>query len=264
MVETRANSEIPSIPAETAPKASDAVLSLSDVAISFAPAVLWLWYVRREDVREPEPRLLVLSAFVLGCGATSAIAVLRPRIEHLLPSLPGLPGALVDAFLATALPEEAAKLLAVAAACLWSREWNEPMDGIVYGVAAGLGFASLENAYFVAASGDPWVVVGRAFTANLAHAAFTGGAAFFIGLARLRLRRGLPLAVLGVALAVLLHGVYDLFLFSVPRFSLISLLLVLPLALALLGLRIRWAQARGLMGEAVLREKRGGKATGKA
>jgi RsiW-degrading membrane proteinase PrsW (M82 family) len=220
--------------------------SLTDFLLAFAPAALWIWYVRREDVREPEPRLLVLFAFLNGCGAASLIATLRPRIEHLFPSIPGLPGGLLDAFVVTALPEELVKLSAVCLACLWSREWNEPMDGIVYGVAAGLGFASLENVYFLAQTGEPWLVAGRAFTANLAHAAFTGGAAFFIGLARLHYRGGVLLALLGVSLAVLFHGAYDLFLFSLPRWNVVSLLFVLPLALVLLGLRIRWAQAQEL------------------
>jgi protease PrsW len=214
---------------------------------AFAPAALWLWYVRREDVRDPEPRLLVLFAFLNGCGAALFIAVFRPRIEHFLPNVAGFPGELLDAFAATALPEELMKLAAVCLACLWSREWNEPMDGIVYGVAAGLGFASVENVYFVTATGEPLLIAGRAFTANLAHAAFTGGAAFFIGLARLRYRGGVLLGLAGVGLAVLFHGAYDLFLFSLPKWNVVSLLVVLPLALVLLGLRVRWSQARQLI-----------------
>ena len=112
--------------------------SFSDFLIAFLPAAAWLSYVRREDVREPEPRLLVLFALVLGCGAANVIAIVRPRIEHLVPSMPGIPGEILDAFVVTALPEEVVKLAAVCLACLWSREWNEPMDGIVYGVAAPL------------------------------------------------------------------------------------------------------------------------------
>jgi RsiW-degrading membrane proteinase PrsW (M82 family) len=220
------------------------VWSVTDVLIAFAPGVAWLWYVRREDVREPEPRLLVLFAFVLGCGAANVIAILRPRIEALVPALAGMPGELLDAFVVTALSEEVVKLLAVGLACVWSREWNEPMDGIVYGVAAGLGFASLENVYFLTAAGDPLVVVGRAFTANLAHAAFTGAAAFFLGLARLHYRFGILLAAGGLLVSVALHGVYDVFLFALPAWNLVSLLLILPLALVLLGLKVRWARQR--------------------
>jgi RsiW-degrading membrane proteinase PrsW (M82 family) len=220
------------------------VESVQNVLLAFAPGALWLWYVRRADVREPEPRLLVLLAFTLGCGVAEVIGRVRPRLESLLPHVPGLGGEIVDAFVTTAFPEEAAKLAAVCLACCWSREWNEPMDGIVYGVATGLGFASLENVYYLTAAGDPMIVVGRAFTANLAHAAFTGLAAFFIGLARLGYRGGAAFAAGGVALAVVLHGVYDLFLFSLPRWNLLSLLLILPLALVLLGLKVRWAQAR--------------------
>jgi protease PrsW len=232
------------------------VWSVSDVLIAFAPAILWLWYVRREDVKEPEPRLLVLFAFVLGCGAANAVGILRPRLEGMAPRIPGLGGELLDAFVITATPEELLKLLAVCLASLWSQEWNEPMDGIVYGVAAGLGFASLENVYFLTAFGSPMVVIGRAFTANLAHAAFTGMAAFFVGKARLHYPRGAPLALVGFALAVALHGAYDLFLFSLPKWNLVSLLLILPLALVLLGLKIRWAQIRGLPRQSVGQLKR--------
>jgi protease PrsW len=227
------------------------VWSFSDVALAFFPAVAWLWYVRREDVREPEPRLLVLFAFVLGCGSANLIGILRPRIESAIPTQAGIAADLVDAFVVTAAPEELVKLAAVMIASLWSRQWNEPMDGIVYGVAAGLGFAGLENVYFLAASGDPMVVFGRAFTANLAHAAFTGGAGFCLGLARLGRPFGKTVAVLGAFGAIVFHGAYDIFLFSLPSLNIVSLLLVLPLALVLLGLKIRWAQARSVQRDTI-------------
>ncbi len=223
----------------------DGMLSAADVLLGFLPGLLWLAYIWRKDDWEPEPRWLLLRVFLLGCAAALLIARLRPRIELILPAEPGLAADLMDAFVVTALSEELVKVAAFALGILWHRECDEPLDGIIYGGAAALGFASLENAYFLAASGGTAVLVARAFTANLAHVAFTALACFCLVRAKLEggWRRGV-LALWGFAVAVVLHGTYDLFLESWPRFSFVSLLLLLPLALVVLGVSARWARAR--------------------
>ncbi len=219
------------------------LLSWPDVLLGFAPGVLWLAYFWRKDVWEPEPKLALARVFLLGCAAAWVTTLLRPRLEVLLPLEEGLTSDLADAFLVTALNEELLKLAAFALGALWLREWDEPMDGILYGTAAALGFASLENAVYLATSDSNSLVLVRAFTANLAHVAFTGGMGFCIGLGKLHGRAILAWTT-GIAIAVVLHGVYDLFLFSLPEWNALSLLLVLPLSLALLGLKIRWSHAR--------------------
>lgn len=219
------------------------LLTLRDVLIGFAPGLLWLVWFWRKDAFEPEPKLALARVFALGCAAAVGVVVLRPRLETWLPAEEGLGLDLADAFLVTALTEELLKLAAFALGALWHREWDEPMDGIVYGTAAALGFASLENAVFLATSDSATLVLARAFTANLAHVAFTGGMAFFIGLGKLR-GRAVSCWTVGIVLAVGLHGVYDLFLFSLAEWNALALLGVLPLSLALLGLKMRWAQAR--------------------
>ena len=58
------------------------------------------------------------------------------------------------------------------------KDFNEPTDGIVYGVCASLGFATLENIYYVYALSDYFettslsLAIARAFSAVPAHAAF--------------------------------------------------------------------------------------------
>ena len=84
------------------------------------------------------------------------------------------------------------------------------MDGIVYAASAGLGFASVENAFFLATEGDPRLICVRGFTTTIAHVMFLAPAGFFLVRAKLgmgRWRR--ELATLAVVLAVLLHGSYD-------------------------------------------------------
>ena len=58
------------------------------------------------------------------------------------------------------------------------KDFNEPMDGIVYGVCASLGFATLENFYYVYIISDTFgtsamtLALVRAFSAVPAHAVF--------------------------------------------------------------------------------------------
>ena len=58
------------------------------------------------------------------------------------------------------------------------REFNEPLDGVVYGVCASLGFATLENLYYVYVLADYYqtssmsLAIIRSFSAVPAHAVF--------------------------------------------------------------------------------------------
>jgi len=217
--------------------------ALADLAAGTVPGLAWLAYVRRKDDLEPEPWRLVVRVFVLGVAAGWVIALGRPRLEAwCLPTTPGPWDDVIDAFVVTAGGEELVKLLAFALGALWHREWDEPMDGIVYGAAAGLGFASIENAYYLGADGGLFLLASRAFTANLAHLAFSGSLGFAIGLAKLRARWSL--AVAGGCAVLLMHGAYDWLLFAGEAWSPLALLGVLPLALIAIGLKATWARHR--------------------
>ena len=56
---------------------------------------------------------------------------------------------LLGSFLGPAWTEELLKLFILYAIVLKRKEFNEPMDGIVYGVAVSLGFATYENYDYV-------------------------------------------------------------------------------------------------------------------
>lgn len=215
-----------------------------ELLLGLAPGLAWTVHVARKDDWEREPWRVVLAVFALGALAAFLIAVQRPRIEAFWPALDGVPGRVVDAFLVTALSEELAKLAAVALGALWLAEWDEPMDGLVYGAAAGLGFAAVENAYFLSTEGFEVAVFGRVFTAMLAHACFTASGALLLGLARLRAWRStVTLTLLGFAAAVVPHGLYDLLLFGSRGEGLVALLALLPAVLGVFALELRWARA---------------------
>ena len=216
-----------------------------DAAVTFAlallPSLFWLWLVVRHDDHEREPLLFVAAALVAGGLSTFGVLWTRPFLEDgFAPLTPA-----IDAFVVTALAEEAWKALAFLP-FLCSRELDEPLDGAVYGAAVGLGFATMENVFYAEAGGDWALLLQRAGTASLLHAAASG--CLGVACAEGKLRRfGLGTGVwllLGFSIAIGAHGCYDLWLCGADAQGFVSLLVVLPTALVLLALKVRWARRR--------------------
>lgn len=211
------------------------------IPITLAASLFWLWLIARHDDHEREPWYLLALALGLGAASTSGVLWLRPFLEDWLAPLPPW----LDAFVVTAAAEEAWKLLAfLPLLCL--RELDEPLDGAVYGAAVGLGFAAMENLHHAEMHDDVVLLLQRASTATLLHAACTGCLGLCFAEGKLR-RFGLGTGVwvtIGLAVAVGGHGTYDLFLTGDHAQALVSLLVVLPLAVGLLAMKVHWARSR--------------------
>lgn len=216
------------------------------VLLSVVPGLLWLWVFHRKDDHKAEPLGALLGAFALGGVSMALVLWLRPGLEAWLPAGPPDTRAALDAFLVTAPLEESVKLVAVVGGALLFRTFDEPLDGVVHGIAVGLGFASVENFLHGAPDADLGVVLARGATATLGHVAFTGSLGYFLGHARFA--RGTVSALLwtlaGFASATVLHGAYDFFLLIPGGLGRLALLGVLPLSLILLGWKIRHHRRR--------------------
>jgi RsiW-degrading membrane proteinase PrsW (M82 family) len=219
------------------------MLTIGQAALGSLPGLLWLYWFWFKDRHEPESRRKLLRVFLLGALAGLLIAYSRPRVEWLLPDHPGTRNDLVDAFVVTGFAEELAKLMAFLLGGLWVRACDEPMDGIVYAASAALGFASVENAFFLASEGDPRLILVRGFTSTIAHVVFLAPAGFF--LVRAKLGKGhwrREFAALAVVGAVLLHGTYDWILMHGQGAGRLALALFMAVTLAGLGWLMRWSQ----------------------
>ena len=213
------------------------------VALGALPGLLWLYWFWFKDRHERESRRKLVRVYLLGGLAALLIAYSRPRLEWLLPDQLGTRSDLIDAFVVTALAEEVAKLMAFLLGGLWLRSCDEPMDGIVYAASAALGFASVENAFFLASEGDARLILVRAFTSTIAHVVFLAPAGFFLVLAKLRPGRWRrELATLGVVAAVLLHGSYDWILMHGEGVGRLGLALFMAATIAGLAWLMRWSE----------------------
>src|SRR5262249_22750065 len=127
-----------------------------------------------------------------------------------------------------AIPEEIAKVSVIAAIALRARHFDEPMDGVVYGTAVGLGFAALENLLYVMGAGTRWqaVAAARGVLSVPLHGALGAIAGAYIASARfggaLGAHKGrrwprARLFFLAWLIPVVLHAVYDAAAFSLAE-----------------------------------------------
>lgn len=145
---------------------------------------------------------------MLGLLSTVPVIVLAFPLDRFHPRFGGpLQLALYEAFILAAIPEELLKLLVIRLYSARRRSFDEPMDGVVYGATAALGFAALENALYVMDGGWMTALV-RAVSAVPMHAA--AGAILGYGVARRRFSSSGRAAVWTAwGAAVLVHGLYD-------------------------------------------------------
>lgn len=178
-------------------------------ASAVTPSLLLLWYFHSRD-HHPEPRGVLLATFLLGVAIVVPVFLLATPLDLVTASIadPGLRG-VYRAFAVAAVPEELLKFCVVWFYCARHRAFDEPMDGLVYGAVASLGFATLENIFYVAQGGLELAVM-RAVTAVPSHAFWGVIMGLYIGQAKfgppeLRRRR----LLLAYFVPMLLHGLYD-------------------------------------------------------
>jgi len=117
---------------------------------------------------------------------------------------------LIYVFLVVAFSEELVKLGMLLAYPFPRPFFNEPMDGIVYSLMVGMGFAVIENLIYAYNYGIETVLI-RAFTAVPAHAIFAIFMGYFVGLSKFHPTNKWKLIGFGFTLAVFIHGLYDFF-----------------------------------------------------
>lgn len=194
-------------------------LIVAGLIVAAVPAAVWLVAFYRQDVLEPEPKRYVLGTFALGAVVAEAIA--RPVLRELF----GVQDWLHDAGLVTILGsilvvgfvQEYLKYAVVRYTVYNSPEFDERVDGVIYGAAAGLGFATMLNLHYVVENGGVDIGAGAATVAvtALAHASYSGVMGSFLGRAKFE-RMGPVWLPLGLATAAGLNGVTSWVLRELP------------------------------------------------
>lgn len=106
------------------------------------PALIWLFFWLREDSRNPEPRTRLLFTFASGMLAVYLALILEKYVAQFFPYYG------VISFTLWAIIEEGLKFLG-ASLSLYSKADDEPLDSLIYMITAAIGFAAMENTFFL-------------------------------------------------------------------------------------------------------------------
>jgi RsiW-degrading membrane proteinase PrsW (M82 family) len=147
---------------------------------------------------------------VLSLGVDLAVVV--PLDKFIILKENDLKAEAIHAFALVAFLEELSKFIFIRGILYRNKNFNEPLDGIVYAVMVGMGFATAENLLYAFVSGGGAAIV-RMFSAIPAHALFAVLMGYMLGKAKFTHKRETLYGVGAMLVATLFHGVYDYFLF---------------------------------------------------
>ncbi|MBN1582642.1 MAG: PrsW family intramembrane metalloprotease [Anaerolineae bacterium] len=193
------------------PQLNGPALIWAGIVLALIPAAIWMVFFYRQDRLEPEPKQYVIGVFILGMLLCNGVAI--PVVNQLFQvnewlatnTLTHIAGAI----LVIGITQEFLKYVAVRYSVYMTPEFDERIDGIVYGTAAGLGFAAMLNIHYVIANGGVDLTMGviRIAVTTLAQASFAGITGFFLGRAKFQVE---PVwwQSLGVVIAAVLNGLF--------------------------------------------------------
>lgn len=182
------------------------------LAVALLPAILLWLYIWKKDTQK-EPTSWLIKALLWGVAIIIPVAILESGIEAMLFGVDGKPTSLFDttsmAFIVAALPEETLKLFALWMVLRKNPYFDEHLDGIVYAVCVGLGFASVENIMYVLGDED-WfsTAIVRALLAVPGHYAFAILMGYYYSVCHF-VDHSPKVAACVFLVPVLAHGTYD-------------------------------------------------------
>ena len=189
------------------------------LAAALAPVVFMLHFVYVRDKYEREPLGRVLLVFFVSFLTVIPAAIFESLFDF---GAAGLLGVAITVWLVIALSEETVKYWALRLLAVKHPSFNEPYDGIVYAVAASLGFAAVENIAYVFMSAAEGIGSGvavalmRAVLSVPGHALWGVMMGYYVGRAKFAENTSAKVGLVwrGLLTAIFWHGLYDFFAFG--------------------------------------------------
>jgi len=202
--------------------------------ITILPSLLIVTFFVMSD-RFPEPTNQIIKIFFYGILLCFPAFYLNSALINIYANT-GIDDSLISSFLSAAPIEEVLKFTVLYSLVYKMKDFNEPIDGVVYGVTVSLGFATLENIYYVYVLNDYFdtssqsLAILRSFSAIPAHAVFGATMGyFFMKYSFVKKQNNLALCMI---VPILLHGSYNFF---AHTYFIVSLSVVIISLVVVLG-----------------------------
>lgn len=189
------------------------------------PALLWLWFWLQEDRLHPEPRGMIIRAFIFGMIAVPLALPFEQAAQNSfcagIQNVSLCSNGILVIFL-WAASEELLKFVVAFFSALDTKEYDEPIDAVIYLLTVALGFAAMENTLFLISSISNTTPVVSLVTGNLRfigatllHVLSSGVIGLFLGLSFCKSRFAKAgYLFLGIGLAIVLHTVFNIFIMN--------------------------------------------------
>jgi len=181
--------------------------------ITIVPSLLIILFFVKSDLF-PEPNNQIFKIFFYGVLLCIPAFIINTALGTFFANA-GFNGVLLPSLLSAAPVEEILKFIVLYYLVYKMKDFNEPIDGIVYGVTVSLGFATLENIYYVYVLSDYYNVSSqslamlRSFSTIPAHGIFGATMGyFFMKYSFIRKQDNLTLCII---VPILLHASYNFF-----------------------------------------------------
>jgi protease PrsW len=217
---------------------ADPLTSILLLLFALAPSLLWLVFYLRKD-SHPEPNRMILKIFLAGMLSTIPAIYIETFLEGFFSSFqfPEIIFLFIYFFIGVSLVEELLKYLVVRFGAFGTSSLDEPIDIVLYMIISALGFAAFENVLLLfklttlyPPSEIFFINIVRFMQAILLHALVSGLFGYAIALSFLQKKRRKLLFSTGLFIAVSLHGLFNLYIFTIGEQNLTLLFLpVIPL-----------------------------------
>ena len=183
------------------------------LAITVVPSIIILLFFYFSD-KFKEPKSTITTVFFLGILICLPAGILNGFMSDYFGD-PKNQNDLTHSFLGPAWTEEILKFLVLYMIVLRRKEFNEPMDGIVYGVVVSLGFATYENYDYVFRLAEIWKIdpaqlaIWRSYSAVPMHGLNGCIMGFYFGMYAFSADK--KYLIFSLIIPFLLHGFYNYF-----------------------------------------------------
>ena len=178
--------------------------------ITIVPSILILLYFFLSD-KFKEPKGSIALVFFLGICICLPAGYINSFMENNFKDV--FSERLLFSFLGPAWCEELLKFIILYFIVLKRNEFNERMDGIVYGVAVSLGFATLENYEYVFILAEKWEIepytmaILRSYSAVPMHGLLGCVMGFYFGMYSFTANK--KYLILCLLIPFVIHGLYN-------------------------------------------------------
>ncbi len=220
---------------------------LTILVLAFAPGIFWLFISYRWDRYRPDPKSLVIRTFLLGIIAIVPVLIVETilMIPLLIANLDLFSAGFSNpleaftrlstgemayvAFIIAGFTEELFKFLVVRTTIYRSPYFDDAADGLVYASAAALGFASIENVFYLLQFGWETILL-RGPISTLAHVLFAILWGYPLALKKTGRRHATGWLWMGLIGSMAAHGLFNFVVFNASWYQ----YLIIPIMIGMI------------------------------